>query len=55
MSAKIAIVQIKTPLYFKLTINNVKYKKRIVGGEMLHLALVKNPRYNGTEIWMAIL
>lgn len=34
-----------------LTINNVKYKKRIVGGEMLHLALVKNPRYNGTEIW----
>lgn len=32
-------------------INNVKYKKRIVGGEMLHLALVKNPRYNGTEIW----
>ena len=35
-----------------LTINNVKYKKRIVGGEMLHLALVKNPRYNGTEIWM---
>ena len=34
-----------------LMINNVKYKKRIVGGEMLHLALVKNPRYNGTEIW----
>lgn len=34
-----------------LTINNVKYKKRIIGGEMLHLALVKNPRYNGTEIW----
>lgn len=34
-----------------LTINNVEYKKRIVGGEMLHLALVKNPRYNGTEIW----
>lgn len=34
-----------------LTINNVKYKKRIVGGEMLHLALVKNPRYNGTEVW----
>lgn len=32
-------------------VNNVKYKKRIVGGEMLHLALVKNPRYNGTEIW----
>jgi len=32
-------------------INNVKYKKRIIGGEMLHLALVKNPRYNGTEIW----
>lgn len=32
-------------------INNVKYKKRIVGGDMLHLALVKNPRYNGTEIW----
>lgn len=35
-----------------LMINNVKYKKRIIGGEMLHLALVKNPRYNGTEIWM---
>lgn len=34
-----------------LMINNVKYKKRIIGGEMLHLALVKNPRYNGTEIW----
>lgn len=34
-----------------LTINNVKYKKRIEGGEMLHLALVKNPRYNGTEVW----
>lgn len=34
-----------------LVINNVKYKKRIVGGEMLHLALVKNPRYNGTEVW----
>lgn len=33
------------------TINNVEYKKRIIGGEMLHLALVKNPRYNGTEIW----
>lgn len=32
-------------------VNNVKYKKRIIGGEMLHLALVKNPRYNGTEIW----
>ena len=32
-------------------INNVQYKKKIVGGEMLHLALVKNPRYNGTEIW----
>lgn len=32
-------------------INNVQYKKRIIGGEMLHLALVKNPRYNGTEIW----
>lgn len=32
-------------------INNVKYKKKIIGGEMLHLALVKNPRYNGTEIW----
>ena len=32
-------------------INNVKYKKRIVGGEMVHLALVKNPRYNGTDIW----
>ena len=35
-----------------LNINNVEYKKRIVGGEMLHLALVKNPRYNGTDIWM---
>lgn len=35
-----------------LNINNVQYKKRIVGGEMLHLALVKNPRYNGTDIWM---
>ena len=35
----------------ELTINNVKYKKRIEGGEMLHLALVKNPRYNGTEVW----
>lgn len=34
-----------------LMINNVKYKKRIEGGEMLHLALVKNPRYNGTEVW----
>ena len=22
-----------------------------MGGEMLHLALVKNPRYNGTEVW----
>lgn len=33
------------------TINNVDYKKMIVGGEMVHLALVKNPRYNGTEIW----
>lgn len=32
-------------------INNVQYKKRIIGGTMLHLALVKNPRYNGTEIW----
>lgn len=32
-------------------VNNVKYKKRIIGGEMLHLALVKNPRYNGTDIW----
>lgn len=32
-------------------VNNVQYKKRIVGGEMKHLALVKNPRYNGTEIW----
>ena len=35
-----------------LNINNVQYKKRIIGGEMLHLALVKNPRYNGTDIWM---
>jgi hypothetical protein len=35
----------------ELTVNNVKYKKRIVGGQMMHLALVKNPRYNGTEIW----
>lgn len=33
------------------TINNVSYKKVIVDGEMLHLALVKNPRYNGTEVW----
>lgn len=32
-------------------INNVEYKKVIVGGEMKHLALVKNPRYNGTEVW----
>lgn len=32
-------------------INNVKYKKTIVGGTMMHLALVKNPRYNGTDIW----
>lgn len=35
----------------ELMVNNVKYKKRIVGGQMMHLALVKNPRYNGTEIW----
>lgn len=35
----------------ELTVNNVKYKKRIIGGQMMHLALVKNPRYNGTEIW----
>ena len=32
-------------------INNVKYQKTIVGGTMMHLALVKNPRYNGTDIW----
>lgn len=32
-------------------INNVQYKKLITDGEMLHLALVKNPRYNGTEVW----
>lgn len=35
----------------EVELNNVKYKKKIIGGEMLHLALVKNPRYNGTEIW----
>lgn len=35
----------------EVTVNNVKYKREILGGEMLHLALVKNPRYNGTEIW----
>lgn len=34
-----------------IVINNVTYKKLIIGGEMLHLALVKNPRYNGTEVW----
>jgi len=33
------------------TINNVEYKKEIVGGEMKHLALVKKPRYNDTEVW----
>lgn len=35
----------------EVTVNNVTYKREILGGEMLHLALVKNPRYNGTEIW----
>lgn len=34
-----------------VVINNVHYKKLIIDGEMLHLALVKNPRYNGTEVW----
>lgn len=34
-----------------IKINNVEYKKQILGGTMVHLALVKNPRYNGTEIW----
>lgn len=34
-----------------VTINNVKYKHCITGGTMMHLALVKNPRYNGTDIW----
>ena len=34
-----------------VTINNVNYKREILGGEMKHLALVKNPRYNGTEVW----
>lgn len=34
-----------------VTINNVTYKREILGGEMKHLALVKNPRYNGTEVW----
>lgn len=32
-------------------INGVDYAKRIVGGTMMHLALVKKPRYNGTEIY----
>lgn len=35
----------------EVTLNNVTYKREILGGEMMHLALVKNPRYNGTEIW----
>lgn len=35
----------------EVTVNNVTYKREVLGGEMLHLALVKNPRYNGTEIW----
>ena len=34
-----------------VVINNVEYKREILGGEMKHLALVKNPRYNGTEVW----
>ena len=34
-----------------VTINNVTYKREILGGEMKHLALVKNPRYNGTDVW----
>lgn len=35
----------------EMSLNNVTYKREILGGEMMHLALVKNPRYNGTEIW----
>ena len=35
----------------EVKLNNVTYKREILGGEMMHLALVKNPRYNGTEIW----
>lgn len=35
----------------EVTVNNVTYKREVLGGEMVHLALVKNPRYNGTEIW----
>ena len=35
----------------KVVVNNVEYKREILGGEMKHLALVKNPRYNGTEVW----
>lgn len=35
----------------KVNVNNVEYKREILGGEMKHLALVKNPRYNGTEVW----
>lgn len=35
----------------EVSLNNVTYKREILGGEMMHLALVKNPRYNGTEIW----
>lgn len=31
--------------------NNIKYVREITGGTMLHLALVKNPRYNGTDVW----
>lgn len=34
-----------------VVVNNVEYKREILGGEMKHLALVKNPRYNGTEVW----
>jgi len=32
-------------------LNNVPYKREILDGQMLHLALVKKPRYNGTDIW----
>lgn len=35
----------------EVVVNNVKYKREILGGEMKHLALVKNPRYNGTDVW----
>lgn len=35
----------------KVIVNNVEYKREILSGEMKHLALVKKPRYNGTEVW----